>query len=98
MVKVPACRNKEEEHLSDEHNQVCYEQKIGLYEALTHNNPKVILVEIGEDRQSVPLLKEIPAHKATTRFNILRSHSLTEKCLFYSLCRENHKSTKNIYI
>uniref|UniRef100_A0A3Q3XN22 Uncharacterized protein n=1 Tax=Mola mola TaxID=94237 RepID=A0A3Q3XN22_MOLML len=47
MAKVPTCRNKEEERISDEQNQLCYEQKIGLYEALTHNNPKVILVEIG---------------------------------------------------
>lgn len=65
--------------MSDEQNQLCYEQKIGLYEALTHNNPKVILVEIGEDRRSVPLLEEKSAHKAAKRCNILRSHSLTEK-------------------
>lgn len=46
--------NKEKELLCDNQNQLCYEQKIGLYDALTHNDPKVILVEIGEDRLCVP--------------------------------------------
>lgn len=40
--------NKERELLSYNSNQLCYEQKIGIYDALIKNDPKVILVEIGE--------------------------------------------------
>ncbi|XP_035531919.1 interleukin-1 receptor type 1-like [Morone saxatilis] len=36
----------EEEPLNDDQNQLCYEQKIGLHDALTQNDPRVILVEI----------------------------------------------------
>uniref|UniRef100_A0A3B4UIH8 Interleukin-1 receptor accessory protein-like 1 n=1 Tax=Seriola dumerili TaxID=41447 RepID=A0A3B4UIH8_SERDU len=32
--------------LCDDQNQLCYEQKIGIYDALTKNEPRVILVEI----------------------------------------------------
>lgn len=42
--------SKEDEPLSVNQNQLCFEQKIGLYDALTQNDPKVILVEIGECR------------------------------------------------
>lgn len=42
--------NKEEELFCANQNQLCYEQKIGLHDALIQNDPKVILVEIGEDR------------------------------------------------
>uniref|UniRef100_A0A671V841 Interleukin-1 receptor type 1-like n=1 Tax=Sparus aurata TaxID=8175 RepID=A0A671V841_SPAAU len=38
--------SKEDEPLSVNQNQLCFEQKIGLYDALTQNDPKVILVEI----------------------------------------------------
>lgn len=33
-------------------SQLCYEQSIGLHDALLMNDPKVILVEIGEKRPS----------------------------------------------
>lgn len=42
--------NKEEELLCLGQNQPCYEQKIVLHDALTQNDPKVILLEVGEDR------------------------------------------------
>ncbi|XP_041806584.1 interleukin-1 receptor-like 2 [Chelmon rostratus] len=38
---------QEEEPLCDNQKQLCYEQKIGLYDALTQNDSRVILVEIG---------------------------------------------------
>ncbi|KAG7240351.1 hypothetical protein INR49_026922 [Caranx melampygus] len=38
---------KEVEALHNEQNHLCYEQKIGIYDALTQNEPRVILVEIG---------------------------------------------------
>lgn len=41
---------KDEEMLYNNHNQLCYEQKIGLHNALIENDPKVILVEIGKGR------------------------------------------------
>ncbi len=43
-------KKEEEEFLSDKQNQLCYEQKIGLHDALTQNDLRVILVEIGEDK------------------------------------------------
>lgn len=49
----PGNGDQEGELLSYNLNQLCYEQKIGLYDALTRNDPKVILVEIGEDRFDV---------------------------------------------
>lgn len=51
-----AGRDKEGEPLCD-HSQLCYEQNIGLYDALLLNDPKVILVEIGEQRLKIPLPK-----------------------------------------
>lgn len=36
-------------------SQLCYEQSIGLHDALLMNDPKVILVEIGEKRPSTEL-------------------------------------------
>lgn len=47
---APDNGDQEGELLSYNLNQLCYEQKIGLYDALTRNDPTVILVEIGEDR------------------------------------------------
>ncbi|KAM3607038.1 uncharacterized protein V6R79_000971 [Siganus canaliculatus] len=46
-AKRPTEGNKEkEELLCENQNQLWYEQKIGLYDALTQNDPRVILVEI----------------------------------------------------
>ncbi|XP_040004639.1 interleukin-1 receptor type 1 isoform X2 [Xiphias gladius] len=39
-------RTGEASTLCNDQNRLCYEQKIGIYDALTHNNPRVILVEI----------------------------------------------------
>lgn len=36
--------------LRDNLINLCYEQKVGLYDALTQNDPRVILVEFGECR------------------------------------------------
>lgn len=36
--------------LHNNQNKLSYEQKVGLHDALTQNEPQVILVEIGEDR------------------------------------------------
>ncbi|XP_037645701.1 interleukin-1 receptor type 1 [Sebastes umbrosus] len=38
--------NTEEVSLRDNQTQLCYEQKVGLHDALTQNEPRVILVEI----------------------------------------------------
>lgn len=40
--------DQEDEFLCDDPNQLAYEQKIGLFDALMQNDPKVVLVEIGE--------------------------------------------------
>nr|XP_019962251.1 PREDICTED: interleukin-1 receptor type 1-like [Paralichthys olivaceus] len=40
-------KTEEMSPLCDEQNQLCYEQKIGIYDALTQNEARVILVEIG---------------------------------------------------
>lgn len=40
--------DREDKFLCDDRNQLAYEQKIGLFDALTQNDPKVVLVEIGE--------------------------------------------------
>lgn len=50
---APGNGDQESELLSYNLNHLYYEQKIGLYDALTRNDPKVILVEIGEDRSDV---------------------------------------------
>ncbi|XP_038577073.1 interleukin-1 receptor type 1-like [Micropterus salmoides] len=43
----PSTDDKTEEVLlHDNHFQLCYEQKVGLHDALTQNDPRVILVEI----------------------------------------------------
>ncbi|XP_075887060.1 interleukin-1 receptor-like 2 isoform X1 [Nelusetta ayraudi] len=39
--------DREDKFLCDDRNQLAYEQKIGLFDALTQNDPKVVLVEIG---------------------------------------------------
>lgn len=46
----------EETPLYNNQNQLCYEHKIGLHDALTQNDLRVILVEIGEDRLCCALL------------------------------------------
>ncbi|XP_068593087.1 LOW QUALITY PROTEIN: interleukin-1 receptor-like 1 [Cebidichthys violaceus] len=43
---VKSTKTEEEVPLRDNVNQLCYEQKVGLYDALTQNEPRVILVEI----------------------------------------------------
>ncbi|XP_071337363.1 interleukin-1 receptor type 1 isoform X2 [Trachinotus anak] len=40
------CRTEEASPLSKDQNLLCYEQKIGIYDALTQNEPQVILLEI----------------------------------------------------
>ncbi|KAM6955125.1 interleukin-1 receptor type 1 [Lycodopsis pacificus] len=44
--KSSADGKTEEVPLSNTKNQLCYEQKVGLYDALTQKDPRVILVEI----------------------------------------------------
>ncbi|KAM7406883.1 hypothetical protein PAMA_002873 [Pampus argenteus] len=43
-------KTEEERLVLSDRNQLCYEQKVGLYDALTQNEPQVILIEIGKDR------------------------------------------------
>ncbi|XP_029315736.1 interleukin-1 receptor type 1 isoform X2 [Cottoperca gobio] len=45
-IKFSTGCKTEEAPLRDNQNQLCYEHKIGLHDALTHNEPRVILVEI----------------------------------------------------
>ncbi|XP_059198205.1 interleukin-1 receptor type 1 [Centropristis striata] len=46
-IKSSTDTTTEDSLLHDNQNQLCYEQKVGLYDALTQNDPRVILVEIG---------------------------------------------------
>ncbi|XP_070770818.1 interleukin-1 receptor type 1 [Enoplosus armatus] len=46
VAKFSSDEKTEETPLCDNQNQLCYEQKVGLYDALTQNDPRVILVEI----------------------------------------------------
>ncbi|XP_069569485.1 interleukin-1 receptor type 1 [Brachyistius frenatus] len=39
-------KTREASHICDNQNQLCYEQKVGLFDALTRNDLQVILVEI----------------------------------------------------
>ncbi|KAM7406884.1 hypothetical protein PAMA_002873 [Pampus argenteus] len=39
-------KTEEERLVLSDRNQLCYEQKVGLYDALTQNEPQVILIEI----------------------------------------------------
>ncbi|KAF1382874.1 hypothetical protein PFLUV_G00148350 [Perca fluviatilis] len=45
-IKSSSDCKSNEEPLRANQNQLCYEQKVGLYDALTQNDPRVILVEI----------------------------------------------------
>ncbi|XP_035860027.1 interleukin-1 receptor type 1-like isoform X2 [Sander lucioperca] len=45
-IKSSSDGKTDEEPLRNNQNQLCYEQKVGLYDALTQNDPRVILVEI----------------------------------------------------
>ncbi|KAK5889953.1 hypothetical protein CesoFtcFv8_013527 [Champsocephalus esox] len=48
IILSPEMRSStEEETLCDNQTQLCYEQNIGVHDALTRNEPRVILVEIG---------------------------------------------------
>lgn len=55
-VKIFTNGKREEEPLCDNQNQLWYEHKIGLYDALTQNDLRVILVEIGEDSNTLVCL------------------------------------------
>lgn len=59
---------KEAELLWDQ-SQLHYEQSVSLYDALLLNDPKVILVEIGEQRR---VADEITALKIIPELNNLR--------------------------
>lgn len=61
-------RTKEAELLWDQ-SQLHYEQSVSLYDALLLNDPKVILVEIGEQRH---VTDEITALKIIPELNNLR--------------------------
>lgn len=52
-AKYPTDTDPTEETLPstcDDQIHTCYEHKVGIYNALTQNDPQVILVEIGERR------------------------------------------------
>ncbi|XP_060944920.1 interleukin-1 receptor type 1 isoform X2 [Limanda limanda] len=46
-TKSPEVKTEEMSPLCNDQNQLCYEQTIGIYDALTQNDTRVILVEIG---------------------------------------------------
>lgn len=48
-IKSSADGKSEEEPLYENQNELCYEQNVGLYDALIQNEPQVILVEMGEE-------------------------------------------------
>lgn len=45
----PDDKQMETSPLHNKQNHLYYEQKVGIYDALTQNEPRVILVELGED-------------------------------------------------
>ncbi|KAK7905097.1 hypothetical protein WMY93_017704 [Mugilogobius chulae] len=47
LLLLCASRPQEELHLSEEQQPLCYEQRVGLYDALIHKELRVILIEIG---------------------------------------------------
>ncbi|XP_051260768.1 interleukin-1 receptor type 1 [Dicentrarchus labrax] len=75
----------EEEPLNDNQNQLCYEQKIGLHDALTKNDPRVILVEIDGpvDYSCLPeSLRYIKRKQGSLKWKkpALGTHKLTKLC------------------
>ncbi len=63
-AKISTNGKKEEEPLCDNQNQLWYEHRIGLYDALTQNDLRVILVEIGEDSDTLVCLLEEKSERA----------------------------------
>lgn len=49
-IKSSTDSQTEEAPLHDNKTQLWYEHKVGIHDALTQNEPRVILVEVGEDR------------------------------------------------
>lgn len=49
--------DRENTFLCDDPSQLTFEQKIGLFDALTQNDPKVVLVEIGEHIKTLCFVK-----------------------------------------
>ncbi|KAM9343392.1 interleukin-1 receptor type 1-like isoform 2-T2 [Pholidichthys leucotaenia] len=47
IIILPSDSTTQEALLRDNQYQLCYEQLVGLYDALTRNNPRVILLEYG---------------------------------------------------
>lgn len=48
IILSPEAKTEESTCICDNQSQVWYEQKVGLHDALTKNDPRVILVEIGK--------------------------------------------------
>lgn len=48
IILSPEGKTEESTFVCDKRNQVWYEQTVGLHGALTRNDPRVILVEIGK--------------------------------------------------
>lgn len=44
--------------MCDDPSQLGFEQKIGLFDALTQNDPKVVLVEMGEHIKTLRFIKK----------------------------------------
>ncbi|XP_049903947.1 interleukin-1 receptor-like 1 isoform X2 [Epinephelus moara] len=57
-IKSSADGKSEEEPLYENQNQLCYEQKVGLHDALIQNEPQVILVEMGDSKVDYSCLSE----------------------------------------
>ncbi|XP_073329922.1 interleukin-1 receptor type 1 [Pagrus major] len=76
---------KEDKLLSVNQSQLCFEQKIGLFDALTQNDPKVILVEIDGpvDYSCLPeSLRYIKRKQGSLKWQkpSPRTHKLTRFC------------------
>lgn len=57
-IKSSADGKSEEEPLYENQNELCYEQNVGLYDALIQNEPQVILVEMGDSTVDYSCLSE----------------------------------------
>lgn len=49
IILSPVGKAKGTRSLCETQTQLLYEQEVGLYDALTQNDPKIILVEVGEN-------------------------------------------------
>ncbi|KAJ4933544.1 hypothetical protein JOQ06_030370 [Pogonophryne albipinna] len=85
---------EEVETLRDNQTQLCYEQKIGVHDALTRNEPRVILVEIGSvDYRCLPeSLRYIKRKQGALKWK--KPSIKTNKCIKFRSNRNFWKSLR----